>query len=228
MSEDLNRVIDIRKDLAMAHQLFAEFGWDDLTYTHLTARHPNKDSYFIMPFGYLFVDITPDMFLEVDFKGRILSGCQSNYNPTGHVIHGAIYEARPDVNAVFHSHTPDNIAVASQTDGLLPLSQWALLFYQRFGFHDYDSLSLQAGHHGKQLVSDLKDHPVLLMRNHGVVVAGKDIAETFYLHYHLEMACRTQCRLLSMNESYEVPSHEVCVQSARDLLGFEKQNGHRD
>ena len=85
------------------------------------------------------------------------------------------------MNAVFHSHTPDNIAVASQTDGLLPLSQWALLFYQHLGFTIMIHYLYRQAYHGKQLVSDLKDHPVLLMRNHGVVVAGKDIAETFYL-----------------------------------------------
>ncbi|MEE2770196.1 MAG: class II aldolase/adducin family protein [Pseudomonadota bacterium] len=224
----LKKVDEIKHDLAFAHQLFAVFGWDDLTYTHLTARNPERDSYFIMPFGHVFSEVTADQLLEIDFSGKVINGNPRAYNPTGHVIHGSIYQIRRDVNAVFHSHTPCNVAVATQTDGLLPISQWGLLFYERFGFHEYDSLALHAQVQGSQLIQDLADYPVLLMRNHGVVVAGKDIAESFYMHYHLEMACQTQCRLLAMGQTFSKPSHEVCRRSCKDLNNFETQNGQRD
>lgn len=216
------------QDLALAHRMFAQFNWDDLTYTHLTARHPDRDSYFIMPFGLLFCEVMPDQLLEVDFSGNLLNGPKAGYNPTGHVIHGSIYQARPDVNAIFHSHTTSNVAVATQKEGLLPLSQWALLFYERMGFHAYDSLALHADLQGSQLVKDLGQHPILLMRNHGIVVAGKDIAETFYMHYHLEKACELQCKLLAMNHEYCIPSHELSVSASKDLNQFETNNGHRD
>ena len=88
------------------------------------------------------------------------------------------------MNAIFHSHTPDNVA-GSQVNGLSSISQWGLLFYERFGFHDYDSLALHSDLQGARIVEDLGVNPILLMRNHGVVVAGGNIAETFYMHYHL-------------------------------------------
>lgn len=220
--------ITICEDLALAHRLFAKFGWDDLTYTHLTARNPNKDSYFIMPFGQLFDEVKPAGLLEIDFSGNVISDNKEGYNPTGHVIHGAIYQARKDVHAIFHSHTISNVAVSTQEQGLLPMSQWGLLFYERFGYHAYDSLALHAEFQGSQLVKDLGTHPVLLMRNHGVVVAGASIAEAFYMHYHLEMACKTQCQLLAMNQPYSLPSHDLCQRASKDLNNFEVNNGQRD
>ena len=225
---NVNPVDAIRQELALAHQLFAEFGWDDLTYTHLTARHPERDSYFIMPFGQLFTEVQADALLEIDFNGKVLSQAKDGYNPTGHVIHGTIYAARKDVNAIFHSHTPDNVAVSTQVNGLLPISQWGLLFYERFGFHDYDSLALHSNLQGARIVEDLGVNPILLMRNHGVVVAGGNIAETFYMHYHLEMACKTQCKLLAMNQDYHVPEHDLCQRACKDLNSFEVHNGQRD
>lgn len=224
----VNQVDVTCQDLALAHQLFAEFGWDDLTYTHLTARHPERDSYFIMPFGQLFTEVQADALLEIDFNGKVISQAKEGYNPTGHVIHGAIYAARKDVNAIFHSHTPDNVAVSTQVNGLLPISQWGLLFYERFGFHDYDSLALHSDLQGARIVEDLGVNPILLMRNHGVVVAGGNIAETFYMHYHLEMACKTQCKLLAMHQDYHVPEHRLCQRACKDLNNFEVQNGQRD
>lgn len=222
-------VVDAKRyDLALAHRLFSEFGWDDLTYTHLTVRHPSENSYFIMPFGQLFSEVTPDNLLEVDFSGQVVAGTAASYNPTAHVIHGSIYQARKDVNVVFHSHTPENVAVSTLKQGLLPLSQWALLFYERFGFHEYDSLSLHAQRQGSQLVQDLDQHSILLMRHHGVVVAATDVAEAFYLHYHLQMACVTQCKLLAMNQDFDVPDHKLCQGAAKDLNAFEQHNGHRD
>ena len=216
------------EDLTLAHHLFAEFNWDDLTYTHLTARNPHRDSYFIMPFGQLFTEVKSHALLEIDFAGNVIGRVKEGYNPTGHVIHGSIYAARKDVNAIFHSHTPDNVAVSSQINGLLPISQWGLLFYERFGFHDYDSLALHSDLQGNMIVKDLGEKPVLLMRNHGVVVAGGGIAETFYMHYHLEMACKTQCKLLAMNQKYNLPDHELSQRACKDLNDFEIHNGQRD
>jgi ribulose-5-phosphate 4-epimerase/fuculose-1-phosphate aldolase len=221
-------VNEVKQALVFAHRLFAAMGWDDLTYTHLSARHPERASYFIMPFGFLFEEVTMDHLLEVDFDGQILNHPEHAYNPTGHVIHGAVYQARSDVHVVFHAHTPDNIAVASMKDGLLPLSQWALLFYERWHFHAYDALSLKLEKEGARLVEDLGQATLLLMRNHGSLIVGQSIAEVFYYQYHFEMACRTQCQLLALNQSYVMPDEACCRKSAEQLHAFEQHNGMRD
>lgn len=222
------KVNEIKQALVFAHRLFAEMGWDDLTYTHLSARHPTQPSYFIMPFGLLFEEVTVDNLLEIDFDGRILNHPDKTYNPTGHVIHGSVYQSRPDVNAVFHAHTPDNIAVASMEAGLLPLSQWALLFYERWRFHAYDALSLKQEAEGAKLVQDLGQATLLLMRNHGSLIVGQTIAEAWYYQYHFEMACRTQCQSLALQQTLVMPDEACCRKSVEQLHAFEQQNGMRD
>ncbi len=217
-----------REELAKAYQILAMFGWDDSTYTHLSRRLPNSDSFLIYPFGYLFEEVTPECLLEVTFDGRVLSGSELEYNQTGYVIHGNIYQARTDVQVIFHCHTPSQVAVSAMEDGLLPLSQWALHFYNRVSYHNYQSLALSHAVHGPELVNDLGDNWVMLMRNHGSLMCGRTIQEALFYTYHLEQACQTQCMMLQSQQKIIQPSAEVCQQSVNDLLSFEKDLGRRD
>ena len=219
---------DVREQLAHAYQIMAMFGWDDSTYTHLSARIPGTNRFLIMPFGYLFEEVTPECLLEVTSQGQVVHGNEAHYNQTGYVIHGNIYQARNDVQAIFHSHTPAQVAVSAMKEGLLPLSQWALHFYQRMVYHDYQSLALTNEVHGASLVSDLADQWVMLMRHHGSLTCGKTIHEAMFYTYHLEQACQTQCLLMQSQAEFTMPSHEVCLQSVTDLLSFEEQLGWRD
>lgn len=218
----------LRHELAFAYRMFEKNHWDDLTYTHLSVRAHEGNAYFILPFGLLFDEVTPENLLKVDFSGRVLEGQEQIYNPTGYITHASIYRQRQDINAVFHSHTTCNVAVSSMKQGLLPLSQWALHFYERIGYHNYDSLVMDPKRNGEQLVDDLGQNDILMMRNHGVVVCGRDIAEAYYHQHHLEQACQVQCCLLSTKAEYVMPDQEVCQRSNQALLGFETRNGHRD
>ena len=158
---------DIRDNLSIAYQSFALQGMDDLTYTHLSARVPGADAYFIFPFGLLFEETTPTNLLKVSLDGEILEGSEHQYNRTGYVMHGSIYRARPDINAVFHLHTTATVAVSALKEGLLPISQWALHFYDRVAYHTYNSLTLDLEEQGDPFIKDLADKRVMLMRNHG-------------------------------------------------------------
>lgn len=216
----------LRDDLAYAYRLLAHLGLDDVTYTHLSAR--TARGFLILPFGMLFCHARPESLLEVSLDGAVLSGQEHQYNRTGYVIHGKIYQARQDLQAIFHLHTPEMVAVSAHKNGLMPLSQWALHFYNHIAYHAYQSLAL-AEDQGDAIANDLGNHQVMLMEHHGALTCGYSIAEAMYFTHHLQMACRTQCLLHGLEENaLKKLSPAVCQQAVRDLLGFEENLGTRD
>ena len=217
----------IRGQLAAAYHMFSLLHMDDLTYTHLSARAPDGNSFYIYPFGYLFDEVTASCLLRVDFNGHVLEGSEHQYNKTGYTIHGALYRARSDIHAVFHFHTPASVAVSAHPQGLLPISQWALHFYDRVAYHNYDSLAL-ASAQGHELVQDLGDLNTLIMRHHGILTCGHTLAEAFFYAYHMQKACQTQCLALGQNVPLIPIAPEVCEKTVTELLSFEENLGDRD
>jgi ribulose-5-phosphate 4-epimerase/fuculose-1-phosphate aldolase len=213
--------------LAQAYRILGKLGMDDLTYTHLSARVPGENAFYIYPFGLLFEEVRPELLLYVNFDGEILEGEEKQYNLTGYMIHGAVYRARSDLNAVFHLHTTASIAVSVNKAGLLPLSQFALHFYDRIAYHDYGSLVLNH-QQGDELSRSLGEHKVMLLRNHGLLTCGRTIEEAFFYTYHLEQACKVQCAASPNAEDLVLIDPAVREKACRDLLGFEKNLGKRD
>ena len=224
----MNNEQKLRENLAAAYQLIAHFGYDDLTFAHLSARLDGQEAFLILPFGLLFSEVTASSLLTVDFDGNVLEGKEYQYNKTGYVIHGSVYKKRSDLNCVFHLHTPNGIAVSAMKDGLLPISQWALHFYDRVSYHDYNSLALKTEEHEDRLVNDLGENKVMFLRNHGTLICGETIHEAFSLNQHLENACDTQIKALSTGQNLIMPNKNTCQKTVSDLLGFEKDIGKRD
>ena len=220
--------IAIKQNLSHAYRILDHLKMDDHTYTHLSSRAAELDQYYIYPFGLCFSEVTPDNLLKVGLDGEIIEGKEYQYNKTGYTIHGNIYKNRDDINAVFHLHTPASVAVSAMQDGLLPISQWALHFYQQVAYHDYNSLALDYNIHGSDLVKDLGSKNVMLMRNHGMITCGKTVMEAMFYAYHLEMACQTQCLALQTGQKLIYPPEEIRKQAVKDLLSFEKDLGQRD
>lgn len=217
-----------RTHLAAAYRILADMKMDDLTYTHLSARIPGADAYFIYPFGLLFEEVTASSLLKVSLDGKVLEGKESQYNQTGYVIHGNIYKNRPDVNAIFHLHTIAGVAVSAMDCGLLPLSQFAFHFYNRLAYHTYDSLTLDHQRQGGNLVKDLGLKKAMMLHNHGTLTCGKTVQEAFLYMYFLERACQVQCAVLSSGQKVVIPPKEVCEQAAQDVRNFEPDFGGRD
>ncbi|OGT37533.1 MAG: hypothetical protein A3F11_02635 [Gammaproteobacteria bacterium RIFCSPHIGHO2_12_FULL_37_14] len=218
----------IKNDLSLAYHILAHLKLDDHTYTHLSARdQKNKNAFYINSFGLRFAEIEPENLMKVSLEGKVLEGNEYQYNKTGYILHGSIYQTRLDIQAIFHLHTPESLAVSSLEVGLLPISQWALHFYNRVNYHDYDSLALDE-YQGQRLVDDLGSHFVLMLRNHGLIACGRTIQEAMFYTYHLQKACETQCLLLAMGKQYITPSKEICEKAVQELLSFEKKLGERD
>lgn len=219
---------EIKKNLVYAYKIIGKLGLDDHTYTHLSARSADKNHYYIFKFGLRFSEVEIHHLLKIDMNGNIIEGEEFNYNKTGYVIHSTIYKNRPDINSIFHLHSPYSVAISSLKIGLTPSSQWALHFYGKISYHNYNSLALDENEHGKKLVQDLKDNYVMLLKNHGSLMCGRTIHESMFYTHHLELACKTQILAMSTGAEIEMPNEEICKKSVNDLLNFEKDLGRRD
>jgi len=230
MQEPMSRITDYdtRYHLAVAYRGLAKLKLDDLTYTHLSARVPGEEAYYIYPFGLLFEEVTPENLLKVSFNGVVLEGHEIQYNKTGYVIHSSIYNRRTDINAIFHIHTPPIVAVSAMQNGLQPISQWALHFYNKVAYHEYNSLALAVSEHEERLIRDLDDKFVMLLKHHGSITAGRTIHEAFFYTYHLQKACETQCLSIQAGNLLNKINPQICEKSVQDLLTFEPDLGWRD
>ena len=213
-----------RVELAALYRLVALFGWDDLIYTHISARVPGPDAHFLInPYGLFFDEITASSLIKVDLDGRIIPGApqsQAEYgiNYAGYVIHSAIHGAREDAHFVIHLHSPDGIAVASQKEGLLPLNQHSLIVIPRLAYHGYEGIALNLDER-ERLIADLGDKSLLLLRNHGTLALGPTAAAAFQGIYLLEKSATIQIKTLSAGRdgillAPEAAQAEVCRQTA--------------
>src|SRR5580698_8910851 len=183
---------DLRIDLAACYRLVALFGWDDLVFTHISARVPGEtDAFLINPYGMLFDEITASSLVKVDANGEKLEPSDWPVNPAGFVIHSAIHAARHDVGCVLHLHTNEGVAVAAQKGGLLPISQIATVALSSLGYHDYEGIALR-DEEKPRLVHDLGQSHALILRNHGLLTVGATVADAFTWMYTLQRACEVQ------------------------------------
>lgn len=220
--------ISVKQNLAYAYRIIGKLGLDDHTYTHLSARAPNKrDTLFMHQFGLRFSEVTAQNLLEVTFNGDIKSGTEKFPNTTGYALHGAFYKLRSDVMSIFHIHTPNIVAVSAMKCGLLPISQWALHFYNKVRYYEYGSLVLDDVQ-GAKMAESIEDANILMLRNHGVVICARTIPEAMFFLHHLEQACHTQCLALASNQELVLPTKEIAELAVSDLLSFEKNLGERD
>ena len=186
---------DQRVKLAAVYRAFARMGYDDLIYTHISARVPGPEHHFLInPFGLMYEEVTASNLVKIDLEGNKVDPDEPNeINYAGYIIHSAVHEARTDAMCVIHLHTDDGVAVSCQKDGLLPISQFNLFQYGGVGYHDYEGLALDADEK-KRLVADLGQHNMMILRNHGTMTTGETVAEAFFHMYNLERACRIQIR----------------------------------
>ena len=187
----------LRVDLAAAYRLVALFGWDDLVFTHISARVPEHDDQFLInPYGLLFEEITASSLVKVDSGGKKVDDSRFEINPAGFVIHSAIHGARHDAGCVLHLHTLNGIAVSAQQRGVLPLSQQSIFVLPSLAYHDYEGVALRDDEKPR-LVADLGDKTFLMLRNHGLLTVGATVADAFVAMYLFETVCTIQVRALA-------------------------------
>jgi len=205
----------IRVDLAAAYRMVAYYGWDDLIFTHLSARIPGPEHHFLLnPYNLMFEASTASSLITAAVNGNPVEPTPFITNPAGFTIHSAIHMARDDAHAVMHLHTPAGQAVSAHTDGLLPLTQTAMLIRGDVSFHDYEGVAVDLGER-ERLVTDLGEKNAMILRNHGTLAVGKNVGECFIRLYYLERACQAQIMALSAGEALNNPpqgSPEITAQ----------------
>ena len=191
----------VRIDLAAAYRLVAMFGWDDLVFTHLSARVPGPEHHFLInPYGMLFEEITASSLVKVDTDGNKIGESEYDVNPAGFTIHSAVHMGREDAHCVMHLHTIDGTAVATQEEGLLPLNQTAQLVIGDLAYHDYEGVAFDHDERPR-LQADLGDKGTMLLRNHGTLTLGATVAQAFTRMYFLERACEMQIATMSSGKA---------------------------
>jgi ribulose-5-phosphate 4-epimerase/fuculose-1-phosphate aldolase len=186
-----------RIELAACYRLAQREGWDELIYNHISARVPGPEHHFLVnPFGLAFEEVTASNLVKVDLDGTIIGDSPFPINAAGFTIHSAIHAARPDVGCVIHLHTEAGMALSMIEGGLLPLSQTAMFFQSQLAFHDYEGIALDLAER-ERLVRDLGDKSVMILRNHGTLVATPTIGQAFVTMYLLEKAGRAQLRAMA-------------------------------
>lgn len=200
---------DARVALAACYRLVAHHGWDDLIATHISLRVPGPEDHFLInPFGMMFGEITASSLVKVDLQGRILDDTPYKINKAGYIIHSAVHEHRHDVQCVFHTHSTAGVAVSAQRDGLLPLSQTALVALDSLRYHGYEGIAFNPDEKSR-LVADLGDAWTMILRNHGLLATGISAADAFYRLFFLERACAMQVAALAGGAAVITPPREV-------------------
>jgi ribulose-5-phosphate 4-epimerase/fuculose-1-phosphate aldolase len=212
----------VRVELAALYRLVALYGWDDMIYTHISARLPGPDHHFLInPYGMFFGEMTASSLVKIDLEGQILQETPYFINPAGFTIHSAVHAAREDAHYVMHLHSDQGVAVSAQKDGLLPLSQHALIVLPRLAYHDYEGIALNLDER-ERLVADLGETKTLmLLRNHGTLAVGKTAADCWTGMFYLERACKQQVMALSAGRDNVL----IAPQAAQDEVKGQVSRG---
>lgn len=188
---------EARVDLAAAYRLVALYGWDDLIFTHLSARVPGPEHHFLInPYDMMFEEITASSLVKIDVHGQPVGASALPVNPAGFTIHSAIHMARDDAQAVMHLHTPHGQAVSAMACGLLPHTQTAMIASHDVAYHEYEGIATDLEER-ERLVADLGTRHAMILRNHGTLTVGDSVASCFLRLYFLERACEAQVLMLA-------------------------------
>jgi ribulose-5-phosphate 4-epimerase/fuculose-1-phosphate aldolase len=198
-----------RVDLAALYRLIALEGWDDLIFTHISCRVPGPEHHFLLnPFGVTFGEVTASSLVKIDLDGRPVDDPTAIVNPAGFVIHGAIHMARADAQCVVHLHTVDGAALSARREGLLPLTQHAMIIGEELAYHDYEGVVLDMDER-ERLVVDLGAKHLMILRNHGTLAVGPNCGAAWLLIYYLERACSMQLRAGADSADLVLPNQGV-------------------
>lgn len=214
---------NLRVELAAAYRLVHYYGMTETIHSHISVRIQSEPAIFLInPYGMLFDEIRASDLVRVDVNGNKIDATDAEVNQAGFTIHSAIHLGCPDAHAIAHTHTVSGMAVAAMEEGLLPLNQASMEFYNRVAYHDYEGISLDLDERDR-LVASLGQKNCLILRNHGLLTVGRTVAEALYYMYNLNKACEIQVNVLGTSTKPILPPPEICEHTARQ---FEEPTFH--
>ncbi len=188
----------LRLELAACYRLFAHLGWAEMIFNHITLRVPGDEPQFLInPYGLHYTEVTARNLVKIDLAGNVIGESAYPINPAGFVIHSAIHANRHDAHCIVHTHTTAGIAVASKQQGLTYDNFYAAQFWGRVAYHDFEGITTDVAEQ-QRLVASLGEKDVLILRNHGLLVVGASVPETFIESWSLQRACEVQVAAAAM------------------------------
>ena len=217
---------NLRKQLAYLYRIFDFYGWCDLIVTHLSVRVPGEDALLILPFGLSFDEITPYNLVKVDFNGNVLESSGGfHINKNGTTAHRAIYSNHPEVNCILHTHSTYGVAVSNLQQDLMLLDQIAMMFHNKVGYHDFETLFINDNQQEK-LMQDMHGKQSMILKNHGLITVAKTLSEAFWFHYYLETSCKIHILTQSTGGQIKYPEAEVVKHTAAKYELWREKNDH--
>ncbi|HVV95492.1 MAG TPA: class II aldolase/adducin family protein, partial [Hyphomicrobiales bacterium] len=189
---------DLRVNLAAFYRIVDHMGWSHLIHNHITVRLPGPEHHFLTnPYGLLYSEMTASGMIKVDLDGNKLSASPWPINPAGFVIHSAVHASSPDAICIIHTHTKSGLAVACSRQGLLNNNFYSAQIFGQIAYHDFEGVTRRLDER-ERLVQSIGDKPICILRNHGLLVCGRTIPETFFRYMTVQFACDVQLAAASM------------------------------
>ncbi|MES2415441.1 MAG: class II aldolase/adducin family protein [Pseudomonadota bacterium] len=217
-----------RTELAAVHRLCVHYGWENHIYNHIALRVPGEENHFLVKqHRLLFEEVTASNLMKLRIDGQPMSEGE-NVNAAGFTIHTAILKARPEINCTLHTHSIPGMAISAYPEGLLPLTQGSMRFFNRLSYHEYEGISSDADETAR-LQRDLgAKNRAMILRNHGLLTCGYDVSNALTLMKYLVNACEVQLRLLSTGCKPRLPTEEVCEHAAKQWEEHDLYGGKAD
>lgn len=207
----------LKGSLINAGRILASEDQGDFIFGHVTARLPGDEGLFLMkPHNIGLEEITADNLITVNLEGEKVAGDMPIHIEV--FIHSEILRVRPDVGAVVHTHAPHAVAFSALDRPLQGVGHDGALFHAGVPVFSEtaDLITNQAA--GQGVARAMADSDVLIMRNHGIVTAGRNIEEATILALFLERACRAQLMVEACGGAVHVCSHEDAVAKTARML----------
>jgi ribulose-5-phosphate 4-epimerase/fuculose-1-phosphate aldolase len=213
-----------RVELAACYRIFAQLGWTELIYNHITLRLPGPDKHFLInPFGLHYSEVCASNLVKIDLRGSIIGASDWPVNPAGFTIHAAIHDRIADAHCVMHTHTTAGMAVACSAAGLSMSNFYAVQLHDKLAYHDFEGITVHADE-GPRLIRNIGDKPAVILRNHGLLAWGDTLPRTFAILWLLNRACEIQLASAAMGPVIEL-SEDIQRKCTRDSLQFDPAFG---
>ena len=203
----------LRVDLAAAFRLAEHFGWTEAVANHFSVALPGN-RFLINPLWRHFSAIRASDLEVLDFA--FSQSAPDGVDVTAWIIHGSMHAQLPQTRCILHLHPPYATALSCLADpAIKPVDQTSARFFQRVAMDTKFGGMADNAAEGQRLCNAMGGRSILMMGNHGVLVAGPTIAEAFDAMYHLERACRTLVLAYSTNQKLNIISDEIAEKTAR-------------
>ncbi len=214
---------EARVDLAAAHRIASNQGFNESIFNHLTLVVPGKaDRYYQIPFGLHWSEVTASCFMEVGFDGTLKRG-SGDIERSCYCIHAPIHRAVAKAKAVFHTHMPFASALTRLEDPrILPTGQTEMGVMASIAYDDLYTGPANDPQEGERLVEALGDKTVLFMANHGITVVGPTVADAYNKLYYVERAAQVQLYAMWTGARLKYVPQEIVDQTKREFGGVDR------